>query len=59
VVPSSRRGRETILLVEDDDSGQVVARSILRKNGYNVIEARIAGERSSSASSTPDEFTCS
>jgi PAS domain S-box-containing protein len=42
--PSMSRGSETILLVEDDDQVRVVARSILRRNGYRVIEARDAGE---------------
>jgi two-component system cell cycle sensor histidine kinase/response regulator CckA len=37
-------GSETILLVEDDDQVRLVARGILRKNGYQVIDARHAGE---------------
>ncbi|HTA21318.1 MAG TPA: response regulator, partial [Polyangia bacterium] len=38
------RGSETILLVEDDDQVRVVARSVLARSGYHVIEARNAGE---------------
>jgi PAS domain S-box-containing protein len=37
-------GSETILLVEDEDQIRIVARGILRKQGYHVIEAKDAGE---------------
>lgn len=40
----SLRGSETILLVDDDDQVRAVARSILQRNGYHVIEARNAGD---------------
>ena len=42
--PVSRRGSETILLVEDDDQLRAVATGILRRRGYHIIEARNAGE---------------
>jgi two-component system cell cycle sensor histidine kinase/response regulator CckA len=42
--PTTLRGSETILLVEDDDQVRVVARGILARSGYRVIEARNAGE---------------
>jgi PAS domain S-box-containing protein len=44
VPPTKLRGSETILLVEDDDQVRAVALGILRRNGYQVIEARHAGE---------------
>ena len=42
--PTTLRGSETILLVEDEDQVRDVARGILRRHGYTVIEARNAGE---------------
>jgi two-component system cell cycle sensor histidine kinase/response regulator CckA len=44
VPPATLRGSETILLVEDDDQVRAVARGILSRCGYHVIEARNAGE---------------
>jgi PAS domain S-box-containing protein len=35
-------GRETILLVEDEDSVRVVVSAVLRQQGYNVLEAATA-----------------
>jgi len=37
-------GSETILLVEDDESVRILTRSILRKYGYNVLDARSGGD---------------
>jgi signal transduction histidine kinase len=42
--PSSMRGAETVLLVEDEDQVRIVAGEVLRKYGYHVLEARSPGE---------------
>jgi CheY-like chemotaxis protein len=42
--PTTLRGSETILLVEDEDQVRNVAAGILQRHGYTVIVARNAGE---------------
>jgi PAS domain S-box-containing protein len=47
MAPAERRtlrGSETILLVEDEESVRILARTILRKFGYNVLEAQGGGD---------------
>jgi hypothetical protein len=42
--PTTLRGTETILLVEDEEQVRAIALNILRRQGYRVIAAQSAGE---------------
>jgi signal transduction histidine kinase len=50
---SSVRGTETILLVDDDEQVRHVARAILTRHGYVVLEARDAAHAIARAEATP------
>jgi DNA-binding NtrC family response regulator len=44
VAPTTLRGTETVLLVEDEEQVRTVVLSILRRHGYHVISATRGGE---------------
>jgi two-component system cell cycle sensor histidine kinase/response regulator CckA len=44
ITPATLRGRETILLVEDEEQVRAVAENVLRRQGYRVLSAQSPGE---------------
>jgi signal transduction histidine kinase len=43
-LPPPRHGNETVLLVEDEEVVRTLVRTVLRRHGYNVLEACHGGE---------------
>jgi two-component system cell cycle sensor histidine kinase/response regulator CckA len=52
--PPTLRGTETVLLVEDEDGVRAVARAILKRYGYTVLEARSPEEAISFCETHPE-----
>jgi CheY-like chemotaxis protein len=44
IAPTTLRGKETVLLVEDEEQVRTVVAGFLRRQGYHVIPAQNAGE---------------
>ena len=56
ISPTGMRGTETILLVDDDDQVRAVARTMLRKHGYHVLDARNGPEALLRAAAYPGQI---
>ena len=54
--PAGLEGSETVLLVEDDDQLRTLTRTLLRRNGYHVIDAQNGGEALIACEQHPGEI---
>jgi hypothetical protein len=57
-VESSPRGRETLLLVEDEASVRQASRQFLIRSGHRVLGATLEKTRSARRTSPAARFTC-